>query len=128
MKTVKDYEAGTLRLEFPDGNSLEVKVDDLPAEIQDRLVLYGLGVKLQRATAGQKEKAFEIVSKLVDALKEGKWNVAPAPGAKTGQKAAIKQMILSVAPELRAAVVEQSRAMLEKAGFTEEEIQELLTA
>ncbi len=128
MKSVKDYENGVLKLEFPDGNSLEVRVDDLPAEIQDRLVLYGLGVKLQRATAGQKEKAFEIVSKLVEALKEGKWNVAPQGGGKVGEKAAIKQMILSVAPELRAAVVEQSRAMLDKAGFTEEEIQELLTA
>lgn len=78
-----DFDAGVLRINFPSlGNTVEVQVDDLDAEIRRRLVFHGLEQKLRDAVAtpDEPEKRFTRFERVLSALLAGSWTVGRAPG------------------------------------------------
>lgn len=72
---------------FANGHVLNVKLADIPAAIQARLVLHGLGQKVGDAYAGVKgivDDAIENAESIVEMLKAGEWTeraegVGPRP-------------------------------------------------
>ena len=122
----KDYTAYSVRL--VDGEDVidELRIDDLSEEIVKKLAVYGAFVKLQRSTAGKDPEEHEdIISKTMQALREGKWSTGQRIMSK---KQVLLQMIRDTQPNIRAQFVQALKAsgQLERAGVTEEEIQEAL--
>jgi len=78
MELKKDKEK--VIIAFSDGDVMEISPSKLQKPIQDKLILYGLYVKLQRATAGAKtemEKEQKIRA-VATALIEGNWEAKPS--------------------------------------------------
>ena len=128
VKLEKDYGDAVVRV-LENGDVVEeVSIGDFPEDIQERLAIYGLYVKLQRSTAGKDpDTHLEHISKTIDALKNGKWTVGTF-GPRMGKKAAILNMIKETDPQLREQFVQALRVsgQLDKAGITEEELQEAM--
>jgi len=75
VKLQKDYSEGKVVILQDDQAQAEVRLDDLSPEIVKRLAVYGLYVKLSRATAGKpKEEWLDRVLEVAELLKEGKWS------------------------------------------------------
>ena len=76
----KDYdeEARSVSFTFSDGYELEIKLDELPAEMHTRLALHGLIQKGGDSYAGVKDvnEAKASVQKVIDQLKAGAWRAA----------------------------------------------------
>jgi len=128
IKVQKDFDSETVRISVDGNPVVEISVADLPAEIASKLAVYGLAVKLTRATAGKpKEQWAEIMQKLAEALKEGKWTVGVFGNPK---KLAVLATIKETEPALREAYVNSLRVagVLERLGITEEEVQEAMRA
>lgn len=72
---------------FANGHTLAVNLSDIPATIQQRLVLHGLGQKIGDSYAGVKgivDDAIENAEAIVEMLKAGEWTeraegVGPRP-------------------------------------------------
>ena len=130
LKLEKDYAEGVVRV-LQNGDVVEeVSIRDLPEDIQLRLAVYGAYVKLQRSTAGKKpEEHSDAVLKTVEALRQGRWTVGTF-GPRVSKKQAILQMIKETDPSIREQFVQALRVsgQLERAGITEEEVQEVLSA
>jgi len=72
-----------------------IKIDDLSPEIREKLVLYGLFVKIQRAGAG-KSDPLQAQLEMLRALKRGDWTV--------GRSSSPEKILEKLPPELRAEV------------------------
>lgn len=130
FKLEKDYAEGVVRVLQHGEVVEEVSIGDLPAEIQERLAVYGLYVKLQRSTAGKKpEEHSDAVLKTVEALRQGKWTVGTF-GPRMSKKQAILQMIKETDPSIREQFVQALKVsgQLQRAGISDEEVQEVLSA
>ena len=106
-------------------NGEELQIGDLPAEVCDKLCVYGLYVKLQRATAGSEDKA-EAIMKTAEALKKGKWSVGGGSKGNPLQRAILKE-IKETPASIRATFIEALRTAgtLERLGITDEMLQEI---
>lgn len=73
---VKDFESGSAVWTFSDGTSIAVGLYEIPEQTRNALALHGLVQKGSDAYAGKEShEAFEAVSTVIEALRQGQFNV-----------------------------------------------------
>jgi len=122
----KDYEAGAVSFSVGGGEPIEVRLSELPADIQRKLAVYGLAVKLSRATAGKpKEQWLEILQRMADRLRQGEWTTGVFGSPK---KQAVLNLIRETDPSIREQFIASLRTagILERTGVTDEDIKAVI--
>ena len=130
MKVTKNFETAEIKLEFGDAGTIEFSLGEFPEEIQEKLAVYGAVAKVSRATAGKASddlKAYEAAKAVVDALKEGKWNIAKVSTTETKRQFILDS--IAVAPKdqkkaMKAAF--EAAGILEKLGITEADLKKVM--
>ena len=125
----KDYSNLTVSFSFGEAGEATYSLKEIPQDIQTKLALYGLAVKLQRATAGIKEddKQKDAVSKAYESLKAGQW-AAPATRTKQTKRDMVLESIREAKdPAVRDQLIRAFRAagVFKRLNITEEDLKSL---
>lgn len=93
-KTV-NVDEGTIVFEFADEQNVVVSVNDIPKDMQKRSLLHGLSQKLGDSYSGAEspEAAREQLNKVLEAIKEGNWNVGRTGGEGTPRVGALAKAL-----------------------------------
>ncbi len=74
IKRIIDARRGRVTFQIPaTGESISIDVSEFSSEIQKRLMLHGLNAKVGDAAADPNCDAIEVMSRVVELMKEGHW-------------------------------------------------------
>ncbi len=109
-----DYENGVVTFTvLATGATLTCAVNDLPAEIQAKLLPLAINHRIGDAAAGRDgDEAFDSMTKVWEALKSGDFSVRASAGPKMPTKTQINEAMNNLSPKEQAA----AQALLAKLG------------
>lgn len=103
-RNVKEILDDGVRIRFVDGETLEVRMAELPPDIVKHLALFGLATKLGDSYAGIKdpEEARQAAAAVADRLRAGQWTKRPKGEPRTSDLALALAEVIGTTPEAAA--------------------------